>query len=543
MGDPAQAAQLAQLLAQTVGGSTQAMQAAEQQLRAAEIRAGFGLMLLELLQGANIDPSARQAGAIYFKNYIRRQWPVEGVAGAGVAATDRQAIKQHLLALMLQAPKPIQVQLSAGLEEISLTDYPGDWQSLLPEMVQHLKTSQDINILKGAMHTAATVFLKFRSQCRSETLLKEIKYTVLGFQETHLTVFKAACERLLTPGLPPDQVTAYVDLLISTVSVFHSLIVVDLPEFFEDHSKDYLQLFLELLKFQHEAVTGKGEQQGPLEQLKGAICECFALYTDKYQEEFQPFLMPVVNAVWTLLVGLSQQEMNDQLVGSGIRFLSSASSTNWPQQQSPFADPAVLSGICEKVVFPNILLRDSDIELFEDNPLEYVRRDMEAADLESRRRSSMDLVKAMGTHHEAKVTEILIGYVKELMARASQVDPRQAERFKDACIYLCIAMAVRGQTKREGVTVTNANVNVMDFFTGLVAPELRAEPVAQHPVLRAHHPVLPAAPTAALAMASASAAPRRAGPPSLRAEAKHIEAAPSLRVAVVRQEGPGEGSP
>ncbi len=61
-----------------------------------------------------------------------------------------------------------QVQLSAGLEEISITDYPAalasvfqewppsiiersnlccafakEWQTLLPEMVQHLKTSQD----------------------------------------------------------------------------------------------------------------------------------------------------------------------------------------------------------------------------------------------------------------------------------------------------------------------------------------------------------------------------------------------------------------
>ena len=60
-----------------------------------------------------------------------------------------------------------------------------------------------------------------------------------------------------------------------------------------------------------------------------------------------------------------------------------------------------------QVVFPNVLLRDSDVELFEDNPLEprprcekkffsdsvivvhsprYVRRDMEAADQDTRLR-------------------------------------------------------------------------------------------------------------------------------------------------------------
>lgn len=478
--NPAQMAQLAQLLTQTVAGNMEAMRGAEQQLRAAEVQPGFGLVLLELLRSGSVDASARQAGAIYFKNYIKRQWCVEG-AGGGISSSDRQAIKQHILSLMLQAPKQVQVQLSAGLEEISITDYPAEWQSLLPEMVQHLKTSQDMAVLKGTMQTAHTVFLKFRAQARSEDLLREVKYTVTGFQETHLAVFTATCTRVLG-GLPADQLVAHFELLLATIGAFFSLNVIDLPEFFEDHREEYFRGFLELLKFQHEAVAGQG-QQGLLEQVKGAICECFVLYAEKYQEEFMPFLLRCVQEVWTLLVGLDQQEKNDQLVAKGIQFLSSTAATQWPQ--SPFEDPNVLSGICEKVVFPNVLLRDSDVELFEDNPLEYVRRDMEAADQETRRRSSMDLVKAMGRVNEAKVTEILIGYVKALMEKASQAAAGQAERFKDACIFLCIAMAVREQTQREGVTATNQNVNVLDFFSSLVVPELTSEPLSQRPVLRA----------------------------------------------------------
>lgn len=99
----------------------------------------------------------------------------------------------------------------------------------------------------------------------------------------------------------------------------------------------------------------------------------------------------------------------------------------------------------------------------------------------------MDLVKAMSKLNEAKVTEILIGYVKSLMAQAGQSQPDQAERFRDACIYLCIAMAVKGQLQKEGVTQVNPNVNVLDFFHGIVAAELRQEPppAGKPPVLRA----------------------------------------------------------
>eukprot|EP00928_Gymnodinium_smaydae_P076155 TRINITY_DN5913_c0_g3_i1.p1 TRINITY_DN5913_c0_g3~~TRINITY_DN5913_c0_g3_i1.p1 ORF type:complete len:1066 (+),score=253.50 TRINITY_DN5913_c0_g3_i1:716-3913(+) len=482
MADPAAMAQLVQLLSQTVAGSTQGMQAATQQLRDAETKPGFGLILLGLLRDPNVDGGARQAGAIYFKNYIKRQWCIDPAQG-GIPVADRQAIKQHLLGLMLQAPKPVQVQLAAGLEEISVTDYPAEWQTLLPELVNHLKTSTDISVLKGSMETAHTVFLKFRSQGRSNDLLREVKYTVDGIKDTHLMVFKAACQRIVAGQVAAAEMTAHFELMRSAIGVFFSLNVVDLPEFFEDHREEYFQGFLGLLKFHNDAVTGTPDQPGLLEHVKGAICECFALYTDKYQEEFAPFLPGCVQAVWTMLVALDNSEKNDQLVARGIQFLSSAASTHW--QQSPFEDPTVLSGICEKVVFPNVILRSSDKEMFEDQPLEFVRRDMEAADQETRRRSSMDLIKAMGKLNEAKVTEILIGYVKALMEQARQVAPDQAELFKDACIYLSIAMAVRGQTAREGVTQVNANISVVELFTNLVAPELRVEPVDSFPILRA----------------------------------------------------------
>jgi len=444
-------------------------------------------MILELLRDGSVNPGSRQAGAIYFKNFVKKTWTVES---GGISQSDKEIVKQHILSLMLQAPKQIQVQLAAGLEEISQIDYPENWKTLLPEMVQHLQTSQDVNVLKGTMETMHTVFLKFRSMARSNQVLGEIKYTVLGCQETHLIVFKAACERVLSGTLAPDQLNLYFQLLVATIGVFYSLNVVDIPEFFENHKEDYFKGFLGLIKFHHEAVAGAGSQPGLLEQVKADIFECFALYTDKYQEIFAPFLMPCVGDVYALLVSISQEEKNDALVAKGIKFLSSAAQTHWQQSQcqSPFDDPSVISGICEKVVFPNVLLRESDIELFQDDAKEYISRDMEAADQDTRRRSAMDLVKAMCKLNEAKVTEILIGYVKALITQASQVAADQAERFKDGCLYLCIATAVKGQTQREGVTVVNPNVNILDFFNGIVAGELRQEPPqagAKPPILRA----------------------------------------------------------
>ena len=66
-----------------------------------------------------------------------------------------------------------------------------------------------------------------------------------------------------------------------------------------------------------------------------------------------------------------------------------------PHYKDLFADPNILSSICEKVILPNMDFRPSDEELFEDNPEEYIRRDIEGSDVDTRRRAACDLVKAL----------------------------------------------------------------------------------------------------------------------------------------------------
>ena len=59
--------------------------------------------------------------------------------------------------------------------------------------------------------------------------------------------------------------------------------------------------------------------------------------------------------------------------------------------------------VCEHIVIPNIRLRDDMEEMFEMNWLEYVRRDTEGSDNDTRRRAATDLVKALTARFEAQV--------------------------------------------------------------------------------------------------------------------------------------------
>ena len=62
------------------------------------------------------------------------------------------------------------------------------------------------------------------------------------------------------------------------------------------------------------------------------------------------------------------------LTSNAIQFLASVADRQ--QYKSLFEDPNTLASICEKILVPNIEMRDVDVELFEDNPEEYIRRDL-----------------------------------------------------------------------------------------------------------------------------------------------------------------------
>lgn len=60
--------------------------------------------------------------------------------------------------------------------------------------------------------------------------------------------------------------------------------------------------------------------------------------------------------------------------------------------------------VCEHIVIPSIRLRDDMEEMFEMNWVEYVRRDTEGSDNDTRRRAATDLVKALTARFEAQVS-------------------------------------------------------------------------------------------------------------------------------------------
>jgi exportin-2 (importin alpha re-exporter) len=156
---------------------------------------------------------------------------------------------------------------------------------------------------------------------------------------------------------------------------------------FEDDMDKWMGAFHGLLAYENVALDGLNEGS-PSDAVKAAICDNVNLYIEKNEEEFQRFLNTFVQDVWVLLTKTSLESTKDHLVTSGIKFLTAVANS---VHHSLFAGGDTLRQVCESIVIPNLTFTEDDEELFETNHVEYVRRDIEGSDSDTRRRGACEL--------------------------------------------------------------------------------------------------------------------------------------------------------
>ncbi|XP_050045911.2 exportin-2 [Dermacentor andersoni] len=473
---------LASYLQQTLQVDVTTRRNAEKFLETIEVNQNYPVLLLHLVDKADIDMVIRVAGAIAFKNYVKRHWAVPEDGADRVHPSDRSAVKEMIVGLMLRSPEQLQKQLSDAVSIIGREDFPARWPNLLPEMITHFQ-SGEFHIINGVLRTAHSLFKRYRYEFKSQELWTEIKHVLDNFAKPFTDLFVATMELAKTHANNPTALKVIFSSLVLIAKVFYSLNYQDLPEIFEDNMNIWMSHFLTLLTADNKVLqTDEDEEAGLLEQLKSQICDNVGLYAQKYDEEFQTYLPGFVTAVWHLLTTTGPQAKYDILVSNAIHFLSAVAER--PHYKQLFEDANVLGSICEKVIIPNMEFRTSDEELFEDNPEEYVRKDIEGSDIDTRRRAACDLVRALSKHFEQKITETFSQYITAMLQLFAK-EPARNWKNKDVAIYLVTSMAVKAQTAKLGTTQTSSLVNVVDFYQEFIAPDLHNENLTEFPVLKA----------------------------------------------------------
>uniref|UniRef100_A0A3B3UGH1 Exportin-2 n=1 Tax=Poecilia latipinna TaxID=48699 RepID=A0A3B3UGH1_9TELE len=416
---------LTEFLRKTLDPDPTVRRPAEKFLESVEGNQNYPLLLLTLLEKSQ-DNVIRVCAAVTFKNYIKRNWRIVEDEPNKISDADRTAIKANIVNLMLSSPEQIQKQLSDAISIIGREDFPQKWPDLLTEMVTRFR-SGDFHIINGVLRTAHSLFKRYRHEFKSNELWTEIKLVLDTFALPLTELFKATIELCQTHANDANALKVLFSSLTLISKLFYSLNFQDLPEFFEDNMETWMTNF-------HGLLT------------------------------------------------LDNKLLQTDLVSNAIQFLASVCER--PHYKHLFEDQNTLTSICEKVIVPNMEFRSADEEAFEDNSEEYIRRDLEGSDIDTRRRAACDLVRGLCKFFEGPVTAIFSGYVNSMLSEYAK-NPGQNWKHKDAAIYLVTSLASKAQTQKHGITQANELVNLTEFFVNHILPDLKSSNVNEFPVLKA----------------------------------------------------------
>ncbi|KAM0932662.1 putative importin-beta domain, exportin-2, armadillo-like helical, exportin-2, central [Dioscorea sansibarensis] len=465
---------LSQWFLQSLSPSPEPRRAAESSLSAAADHPGFPIALLRLVAGSSIDQQICLAAAVHFKNLIRTRWSPSDTDHPMIPQPEKDQIKSLLLPLMLSSPSAlVRSQLSESLSLIASHDFPQSWPSLLPDIVSTLRSSTDYSAINGLLAAANSIFLKFRHSFDTPALRLDLKYCLDLFAAPLLEIFLKTSSLISTTisgNGQPESLRPPFESQRLCCEIFLSLNAIDLPEFFEDHMREWMSEFLVYLTKVYPPAL---EADGSADALRAAVCENLQFYMEKNEEEFKDYLKDFASAVWNLLITPATSPFRDQLTITAIRFLTKVSTS---VHHSLFSSSQALQEICQSIVFPNVRLRDEDEELFEMNYVEYIRRDIEGSDIDTRRRIACELLKGLALNYKEQVTALVSMQIQNMLALYA-ANPGENWKEKDSAIYLVVSLATKGSTGHL--------VDVDSFFATVIVPELQGQDVNASSMLKA----------------------------------------------------------
>lgn len=503
----ADAAQLSALLAQTLDSAPTVRAAAEENLvRLSTTSPQHIPALLHLIAETQSPSQIRLASAIHLKNIIRKRWDADDAEEAGLPQVDdgtKAALRQSLLPLLLSlstfdnpAPLPLRSQLNASLSIVAGHDFPRAWTGLLDDIVAKLSEADpDLGVVQACFSTLHEVTKSWRGQFRSDKLYEEINFVLGKFASVWWTSIQATNQALLNPATPPTHLKALLQVLHLQVVLFYDLSCQDLPPLFEDNIAPISQLLLHWLSYTPDRITFDADDESPdeLTRTRAAICEAAELYAQRYLDAWESQVAGFVQAVWEMLGKLEGKAgpKHDVLLSRALGFLSvivrQPSLRHLFAQGEGAAGGSVMESLVQRVVLPNVGIKESEEEMFEDEPLAWVKREIEGStETDTPRLSSLAFLRALLDHFTQDITRIISSYIQSYLEQYKSSPSTQWQK-KDAAIWLMTGVAARGATK-HGVSQSSTNnlVDVVDFFSNHVYADLEASEASGtvHPLLK-----------------------------------------------------------
>ncbi|PWN34353.1 ARM repeat-containing protein [Meira miltonrushii] len=160
---------LYQCLSHTLDPNPNTRKAAELELRKLEAHPGMLPSALQLVSRNDVDLSVRQATTIYIKNRIRRAWDAKSAALAElkqspIPEADYSPVREALLPTLVSCPPQLRVHINASLGAVVRHDFPERWPKLVDEVKELLGAGDgsDVTRVYAGLAALLEIFRAFK---------------------------------------------------------------------------------------------------------------------------------------------------------------------------------------------------------------------------------------------------------------------------------------------------------------------------------------------------------------------------------------------
>ncbi|KCV72577.1 hypothetical protein H696_00168 [Fonticula alba] len=444
---------------------------------------GYAPILLSLAIGdtmdasiSSIEPAVSLSAALMLKNFLAIAWTsATNPDRLPFPAGDRIAIRERIVpALFSCSSTPQRNLLLTCLATISNSQYPSKWPELLGLLLSEVDTSNPAKI-NTVLQALNTVLKRFKSHNRTERLVADLLQASAELKDV-LPQFAEVIGSHITTGADDQTLAISFHSLSLLCEIITSLCYLDLPDDIEVNMPRVFAVLRAVLHFHPQGRTYPEDEEDPYANppayFRLSLCALIDLFTNSYHEYFEKELPSFFDSIFHLLVGFAESSTYDRFVAAAIRYTCTVVSK--PAYATTVCTPPGLTLLASKIILPSLQLRDSDEEVFEDTPMDYVRHELEGHDAATPRSTAGRLINALATRYRESFTQICIGLARDQLT--SQPLGPDSWRAMEAALTLVHSVAsAGGVTLRDGVVATNEFLSPDDAFaifeTPLTSPD------------------------------------------------------------------------
>ena len=388
--------ELAAALEATMSPDATLRNQAEQYLNANQQVLGFCTNLLQIASEASVPPPLKLAAAVQLKNTIRRFWKRPEPDAYGIqmvdpnmyeiAASEKGQIRQLLLHTAVSSTTaPLHLTLTEAVAVISRADFPEQWPDLLTQIVSHLRNTEGdmLRMVRAAstLRSIAKTFEFSRGQRRAPAA---------QLAEHMLPLMLQMMTQLLDQNVMFKEAG---DLIRLCIKLLYSLCRLELPASLRDPTgqlSGWLDAMNRVLLLDVSSAPGRPSDpeelaNWPWWKAKKHVLKTWQLFFSRYgnphycDQDIVPFAQFWSGQIAHQLLGSVMQVMSwrpsgkfcsDRCIMMGFRFLSSSIELG-----STFKVIAPhLDSLIRNVIFPVMYFSQSDMQLWNEDPQEYVRK-------------------------------------------------------------------------------------------------------------------------------------------------------------------------